>query len=301
MNRSGATVSILCLAITALARGDDPVAKPRSDGRLQLDSVVLTLIEQVEVSARQTGVLDSVAATEGQTVKEGDLLASLENNEQRLAVDKARIEAEIAAKQAASDVKIRYARKSFDVASAEEKRAVESAEKFSKSVSQTELDELRLTKERASLETEQATEDRDVARLTADLKRNALDTAKYNLSRCEIRSPLIGVVVQIKRRRGEWVQPGDVVMRIVRTDRLRVEAFLNSHDVGGDLMGRPVILSVDLPGQTHSQFRGSIVYVSPEVNPVNGQFRVWAQIDNRDGRLRPGLQGSMTIEPSATP
>ena len=133
------------------------------------------------------------------------------------------------------------------------------------------------------------------------MKRNALDTAKYNLSRCEIHSPLVGVVVQIKKRRGEWVQPGDVVMRIVRTDRLRVEAFLNSHDVGGDLLGRPVILSVDLPGQTHSQFRGSIVYVSPEVNPVNGQFRVWAQIDNRDGRLRPGLQGSMTIEPSAAP
>ena len=54
-------------------------------------------------------------------------------------------------------------------------------------------------------------------------------------------------------------------MRIVRTDRLRVEAFLNSHDVGGDLMGRPVVLSVDLPGQPRSIFRGSIVYVSPEV------------------------------------
>ena len=110
MNRIGAMVFILCLAITAAARGDDPVAKPRSDGRLQLDSVVLTLIEQVEVSARQTGVLDLSPRPKGKRSKEGDLLASLENNEQRLAVDKARIEAEIAAKQAASDVKIRDAR-----------------------------------------------------------------------------------------------------------------------------------------------------------------------------------------------
>jgi hypothetical protein len=35
------------------------------------------------------------------------------------------------------------------------------------------------------------------------------------------------------------------------------------------------------------------------VNPVNGQFRVWAEIENRDQLLRPGVQGSMTILPAA--
>ena len=171
------------------------VAKPSGNGRLQLDSVVLTLIEQVEVSARQTGLLDQIAVAEGQTVKEGDLLAALEDNDQRLAVDKARIEAEIAAKQAASDVKPCHAKKTYDVATAEEKRAAESAEKFSKSVSQTELDELRLTREKASLEAEQATEDRDVARLTAELsvrarwtRRNTFLVAARSIARWSVSS-----------------------------------------------------------------------------------------------------------------
>ena len=69
---------------------------------------------------------------------------------------------------------------------------------------------------------------------------------------------LAGMVVQIKRQRGEWVQPGDVVVRVVRLDRLRAEAFINAHEIGGDLVGRPVTLTVDLPGAAQSQFHGKV-------------------------------------------
>jgi hypothetical protein len=31
------------------------------------------------------------------------------------------------------------------------------------------------------------------------------------------------------------------------------------------------------------------------VNPVNGQVRVWAEIENRDLLLRPGLHGKLVI------
>jgi multidrug efflux pump subunit AcrA (membrane-fusion protein) len=39
------------------------------------------------------------------------------------------------------------------------------------------------------------------------------------------------------------------------------------------------------------------VFVSPEVDPVNGQVRVLAEVDNPDGVLRPGLRATMTIGP----
>jgi len=295
-------VTASCLLLTAYltlpARADEPVARRASDGRLHIDSVVLSLIDQVEVSARQAGVLDEIPVAEGQAVEKGQLLARLEDTEAKLALAKTKLQADIAKKEAESDVKIRYAKKSLDVAAAEEKRALDSSGKFKQSVSQTELDELRLAKERAALEAEQAAEDRDIAKLTAALKQNEVETAEYNLDRCHIVSPLTGVVVSIKRHQGEALQPGDSVMRIVRTDPLRVEAFLNSREIGGDLVGRPVVLTVDLPERPKAEFPGSIVYVSPEVNPVSGQFRVWAQIANPDKLLRPGLQGSMTIVPA---
>jgi RND family efflux transporter MFP subunit len=291
MRRIGLLIALLVVA--SPANGVSP-----GDGRLRVDSVVVTLIEQVEVSARDAGALAAVEVQEGQRVREGQLLARLEDTEAKLVRNKARFEFDIAKKQAASDVKIRYAKTSLEVATTEERRGLESVGKFSKSVSQSELDQLRLAKEKAALEFEQAGEDQEIARLTARLKENEVETGTFNVERRQIVSPIAGVVVQIKRHKGEWVQLGESIVRIVRVDHLRAEAFLNSHDVGGELAGRPVSLVVDLPGAPKSEFPGKIVFISPEVNPVNGQFRVWAEIENRDQLLRPGLQGSMVILPA---
>ena len=64
-------------------------------------------------------------------------------------------------------------------------------------------------------------------------------------------------------------------------------------------MGRRVTLSVDLGGKTANDFDGTVVFVSPEVNPVNGQVRVWAEVENKKLLLRPGVRGNLTIHPDA--
>lgn len=279
-------LAFTCLfALPLSARADNTIREPAG----------VMLIEQVDVSAREAGAIANIEVHEGQLVEEGALLARLEDTEAVLARNKAVLELDIAKKQAVSDVKIRYAKKALEVAAAEEKRALESIEKFSRSVSQSELDQLRLAKEKSALEIEQAEEDRDVNQLTAKLKENAVETAINDIERRQIKAPISGVVVQIKHHKGESVQAADPIFRILRTDRLRAEAFLDSHAVGGDLVGRPVTLLVDLPGAPKTAFTGKVTFVSPEVNPVNGQFRVWAEIENPQQRLRAGLQGTMLI------
>jgi RND family efflux transporter MFP subunit len=287
--------TFITAAIIAFAPSLAAAAQP-AGGPLQVGSVVVTLIDHADLAAREAGPLEQIAVHEGQAVEAGTLLARLDDTDAVLALNKAKLEREIAMKQAEDDVKLRFAKKSLDVATAEEQRAIESAEKFRKSVSQTELDELRLTKQKAALEVEAAAEDQEILRLTAKLKENAVETATNNVAHRRIVAPLGGVVVEIKRQRGEWLQPGDVVVRVLRLDRLRAEAFINAHEIGGDLVGRPVTLTVDLPGAARSQFHGKIVFVNPESNPVNGQSRVWAEIENPQQILRPGLSGSMTIE-----
>jgi len=42
-------------------------------------------------------------------------------------------------------------------------------------------------------------------------------------------------------------------------------------------------------------FSGKIAFISPEVDPITGQVRVWAEVDNRDGRLRPGQAAMMKV------
>lgn len=267
---------------------------------IRLDSVLLTLIEQVEVPAREPGELSAVLVREGQLVKEGTLLAQIDDREAVLAARKAQFERDIAAKEAGNDVHVRFHKKSREVAEAELRRVIESIEKYRKSVSETELDRVRLTAQKTVLEVEQAELELSKAKLTEQLKANDLAIAERSIDRRKVVSPLDGMVVQILRRRGESVEPTQTVMRVVRINRLRAEGLLNARDLRGDLVGRRVTLSVVVPGSGQTQFTGQVVFVSPEVNPVNGQTKVWAEIDNADLLLRPGLNGSMTIDAEPT-
>lgn len=269
-------------------------AKPA--GAVQVDSVLVTLIEQVSVPAQEKGVLATVAVKEGDLVAEGDLLAQIDDIEARLTMDKARLELEIAVKQSKNDVAVRFAKKAWELAKTEVKRANESLVKFSKSVSQSEIDQLRLTADKAELEIEQAQQELDVAALTAQLKKTELDFAAQHVARRKIAAPIAGVIVEVRRHRGEFVESGEAVFRILRVDRLRAEGFVSAKSLSGNPVGNRVLLSFDLAG-ARLDVPGSLVFVSPEVNPVSGQIRIWAEFDNPNLKLRPGQQASMVIQP----
>jgi macrolide-specific efflux system membrane fusion protein len=75
---------------------------------------------------------------------------------------------------------------------------------------------------------------------------------------------------------------------------LKAEGFVPAAGALADLSGRPVSLEVDgLPAEGAPG--GAIVFVSPEVDPITGQVRVWAEIDNREGKLRPGQPARMVV------
>lgn len=207
----------------------------------------------------------------------------------------------IARQEAKNEVEVRFAKKSLEVAEAELQRALDSVQSYPKSVSETELDRLKLTVERGRLEIEQAEHVLTVAEMTARLKQNALEAAETRLARQVIRAPIDGVVVQIYRHKGEWVEPGQQVVRILRMDRLRVEGFVSVLCLDELSIGSPVELLIESGENSTRAIPGEIVYVSPEVDPVNEQVRVWAEVDNEAMRLRPGMRGTMLIKPKTNP
>ena len=263
---------------------------------LRAENVLLTLIEHVELPAKEPGAVLDLAVREGEIVEPGRELAVIEDDESRMAASKAERELTIARTKADNDVAVRFARKAHEVAAAEYRRAQESMEKFHKSVSATEMDQLRLTAEKALLEIEQAELEQSIARLTFRQKETELESAKLKLKRHRLTAPFAGMVVEIKKHRGEWANPGDSVLRLVRLDRLRVEAFVPARDYAAHLQGRQVTIIVDVPRTGPVQFAGTVVFVSPEVNPVNGQVRLWAEVDNRDLTLRPGQAATVVID-----
>ncbi|WP_339730923.1 HlyD family efflux transporter periplasmic adaptor subunit [uncultured Gimesia sp.] len=286
-------------ALILLTIGGPVTADDQSTGSndLRIDSVLVSLIEQVEVPAREVGQLNEMRVKEGMAVQKGDVLAQIEVTEAVLLMQQAKLEFHMALLKVENDVNLRFAQKSYEVAKAELQRAEDSIKKYPKSISKTELDRLKLTAEKAELEIEQAAEEAKTVKLEAEFKRNAERIAELAVQRRKVISPITGMVVQIMTREGEWVRPGDTVLRILKLDRLRAEGLINASRLQErDLKNRPVVLLVNPGTKQQIEFKGKVSFISPEVNPVNNQTRVWAEIENPELKLKPGMRASLIIK-----
>jgi macrolide-specific efflux system membrane fusion protein len=289
MKLFAALVAASISIVPAVNASSDSATEP-----LAVDSVVLRLLEEAEVPAQEAGVVTTVAVREGQRVKQGDLLAQIDDQVPRLAAEAVQAQFDIARAKAANDVRQRFAKKSLEVSQAELRRSMESIERFAKSISQSQLDVERLTVQKNQLEAEQAEHERQVAILEMKAQENELSAARAQVARRQVLAPFDGVVVQIYVRRGEWVEPGQKALRVVNVDRLKAEGFVPAAGAVAELSGKEVSLEVEGLSEQRAP-AGTIVFVSPEVDPITGQVRVWAEIDNREGKLRPGQPARMVI------
>lgn len=266
----------------------------KAESKLVVESVVLRPMLAAEVPAQQTGLLQKVVVSEGERVEAGQLLATLDDRQAKLAVSRAQYEFSQAQEKAKNEISIRYADKALEVAKAELKRSSESIEQFPKSISQSQLDVERLTIEKLSLEREQAEHELVLERYGVKLKQAELDSAQLQLDQHQLIAPFAGRVVLVRGRLGEWVEKGAQVLRLVAVDSLRAEGFLLGEHTKEDLVGKHVTLTID-NGKQQRQFSGVVKFVSPEMEPVTKQVRIWAEIPNVDGALRPGEQGTLEI------
>lgn len=270
-------------------------------GILSIPSALVKLSETVKVPAEYGGVLTDVPVREGQLVRKGDLIARVNDRELRLRVERAAQEDQIARLSAQNDVDIRYAIKSSEVAQSELARSHRSNAKVANSVPASRVDRQRLERDRAVLQQEQAKRDYKAEQLKTKLTRNELDLSNLLLEKTEIRSPMNGMVVAVERKRGEWVEPSETVVKIVRVDRLRVEGFVAAEKAGLLTNGDVVEVRFSQAWLKSKMYPGKIVFISPEANPVNSQLMIWAEIENADGRLVPGLRGEIRVQLSSPP
>lgn len=286
--------AVFCGLASMITASSGVAADGNASKPVEVQSTVLRLLEEAEVPGQEAGVITDVAVREGQRVKQGEQLAQIDDQVSKLAADAAKAKYDIAKAKATNDVRLRFAQKSTEVAEAELRRSTESVERFAKSVSQSQLDVEQLTVQKNRLEAEQATHEQQIATLEMRQQESELNAARTQIARRRILAPFEGVIVQIYARKGEWAEPGQKVLRIVNVDRLKAEGFIRAEDAKAQMVNRPIRLTIE-PGGEQNTFTGKIVFVSPEVDPITGQVRIWAEIDNRDGRLRPGQPAKMVV------
>ncbi len=272
-----------------------------------LSRCLVSIVEEARVPAREAGVLVELSVKEGDTVRRGGAIARIDDSQPRFEKQKASAEHDQAIAKAKSDVDVRYSVAAEKVAEAEVEKAVASNRRIPGSVTQVELARLQLNQKKSELQIEQAQLERQLSSLDAQSKEVEVLAAENRIERRQIASPIDGMIVQVYPHLGEWMQPGDPLARVVRTDKLRVEGYVDSSKYEPSMVhNRPVTVSVMFADEREESFKGRIVFVSPLVEP-GGDFRVWAEVENRQANdsvewlLRAGQTATMTIHSMQPP
>jgi len=267
--------------------------------RIVLEQCMVSLSEEVTVPAQDAGLLVRLDVAEGDLTTREQLLGQIDDRA-ALAAQRVAEAAHFQAKtQAENDIDVRYAAAVGAVADADLAAAEESNRRAPHSVTASSLRRLQLEQQRAHLGIEQAEVRQQLTAYTVAAKEAEAEAAELAVERRRIESPLDGLVVEIFKRPGEWVQMGEAVLRLVRMDRVRVEGFLQVAEVGPQQVAQaPVTVQVQLENGRRETFEGQITFVNPRVH-AGGQYRVRAEVINRreDDQflLRPGHAVRMTI------
>jgi macrolide-specific efflux system membrane fusion protein len=260
----------------------------------------VSLINEAQVPGQEPGVIVELNVVEGQQVKADEMLGKTDDTQPRMQGSIAYQEHSAAKEKAENEVDILYAQKASEVAKAELDKSIQANSKTANVVSDIDIRRQRLQWERGQLETQRAKSEKVIAGYTANAKGYEVEAAKAAVKRHEIRSPIDGVVEQVHLHKGEWVKPGDPVLRVVQLDRLKVEGEVEiAKFTPAQLLNRPVIVEAELQGRK-VQFNGNIAFVSPFAQNLGTAYLVKAEIENRieDGQwlLRPGMFVDMKIQ-----
>jgi len=97
-------------------------------------------------------------------------------------------------------------------------------------------------------------------------------------------------VVQVYRQVGEWVQSGQPIARVIDLSKLKVSCRCQLKDAAPESIDEAATFVFD-----GKEYEAKVVFASPEIDPNVQDFIVWAEVENADGVLKPGMSGSIKL------
>lgn len=290
-----AAAAAVVLVFTVRDRGADTVsvevASPAIDSVTEISSAYgkIRPVRMVTISPDISGEIVSLRFAEGDTVRKGDLLLSIRQDDFLLAVRRA--EASLgsftAQKEAAA---VELALRIEEAARADSlyaRNAVSLADR-----------------QRAALARELASRRLEELRCQEEMALTALEEARTQLSKTMVYAPTSGVITRMAVEPGERVvgtntMAGTEMMTISDLSEMELVVELSESDICRVAVGNPVIIKVDAAPDT--TLRGHVEKVASsagEARNLSGitNFEVKISIDNQDViRLLPGMSAEAGI------
>ncbi len=262
----------------------------------------LYTMNAVRLSAKEPGVIESIIQL-GDRVNAGQTVAELDQDLPRAQVNAAEKELAIAKLESKNDVDLRFARVSSEVNNKVLERSLAANRQYKKALSKTEIERLRLELQRSCLSLEQAERMGQTNKLNEQLKADQVAIAEIQLSNRTISAPISGLVTEVTIEKGEWVNAGQAIARIVNTDTLRFTGFVDSREILPSEIAKSADLIVDFKGDmgggeendSGDAISVTITFVNPEIDPASGLYEVRAEVDNRQQKMYSGLKSILKL------
>lgn len=225
----------------------------------------------VDVSTRETGVLEELLVGRGDPVSEGQPIAHLNRDVERATVELARARAE-------SNAEIQELRETLAYAERERER-IEQLSSV-KAVSFTEKDRATTDAARAELQLQAALERQRIAALE-------LARAQRLLENRTVRSPVDGVVVMRLMSPGESTENRPIV-RLAKVDPLNVEIIVPVDDFGRIRVGMQAEVAPRYPGA--AKHKAKVTVVDSVVDAASDTFGVRLLLPNPEHAIPGGVR-----------
>ena len=216
--------------------------------------------QQVQITARVAGAVDKVAFVEGQDVKAGDPLATIESERYAIALAQAKTElakANASEKSAEAALNRRLA-----------------AQKDSPGLVPGE-------------EIEQKQTAVDTAKADVDAAKQAQRVAELNLRDSTVRAPIAGIVQTRTVQQGQYLQPGAVLATILQRDPLLLRFQVSEQDAPRLKVNAPATITLK---ESPRSFSAKLTLIGGAADPTTRLVSVTGQIDATEHQywLRPG-------------
>ncbi len=278
--------------------------------------------ESSDLAPLTSGRVTETPVDIGDYVKEGQVIARLDDSDAVLRLQQAKAsaeQAEAAYRQAqakigfsggsfnAEDVPdVQSARASYESALADVKMAEADALRYESLVKTGDVSRSAYERQATQAETARARADTEQKKYETALNsarqnfqaiasaQAMLAAAKAQLALAEkavadtiIRAPLSGYITERPIAVGEYVVPSSKVVTIVRAHPIRLQLRIPASDAGKIAMGMPVLASVESHG--NREFEGKITALNPSIDPNSRSMMAEAKFDNLKMELRPGI------------
>lgn len=274
------------------ARRGDLVIKLKAPGEAVTN-------RKVVMKAEVSGIIKSLNVEESKHVREGEVLAVLDDRQYRLELEKA--EATRLSVLSELLVEKRFSKSEEPISSSENRKIREAKAEFEKAsdlfqkglISRNDFDKARMQYELSLIESGEMKEEilaasKGLTQAEIDVKR-----ARLNLEKTEIRAPFSGIITDIKISPQEHLTAGRELFTLVDISQIQVHAKVLESEVGRIHVGREVQISFS--AYPEKAFKGRIAAISPIVNPEDKTCKVVIEVDNPEEQIKPGMHADVEI------